>query len=111
VERKSGLLSRFKKAQPFHIHPEDGNCNACRNVGEFLTFDATHPLKTKSHVIFLGYLTAYFNCVGCIPLDGRMIMNNELERSMEGSGRDLLKVLSPHFPISAEEMHGNVQSQ
>jgi hypothetical protein len=23
----------FKSAQPPHIHPEDGNCNACRNVG------------------------------------------------------------------------------
>jgi hypothetical protein len=31
--------------QPIHIHPEDGNCNACWNIGQLPIFDATYTQK------------------------------------------------------------------
>jgi hypothetical protein len=37
-------------------------------------------------------------------------MNNELERTVEGSGRGPLKVLALHLCVRTEEIYGSIQS-
>jgi hypothetical protein len=44
------LYKASKNNQPLHIRPEYGNCNICRNIGQFSTFDAAHPPKLKLHI-------------------------------------------------------------
>jgi hypothetical protein len=39
--------SAFEDKRPAHIHPEDANCSACRNVAKPTTFDAAHPRNPK----------------------------------------------------------------
>jgi hypothetical protein len=34
---------------PIDIHPENGNCNACQNVGTLSTINTTYPRKPKLH--------------------------------------------------------------
>jgi hypothetical protein len=48
------LPALFKASEklPIHNHPEDGNCNVCRNVGELSTFPAAHPRKPKLYMLF-----------------------------------------------------------
>jgi hypothetical protein len=36
----------IKTVKSLTFHPEDGNCNICRN-GKLSTFDAVHPLKAE----------------------------------------------------------------
>jgi hypothetical protein len=42
---------------PFHIHPEDGNYNVCRNVGNLPTFDVAHPRKPKLYYIYASFVS------------------------------------------------------
>jgi hypothetical protein len=48
------LVLRFSRLEfNVNIHPEDGNWNVCRNVGQVWTFDAAHPRKPKFYKKFL----------------------------------------------------------
>jgi hypothetical protein len=42
----------YCSAQPLRIQPESGNCNVCRNVGEFSTLVASFPRRQKLHLEF-----------------------------------------------------------
>jgi hypothetical protein len=45
--RLPALHKMTKIDLPIHIHPEDGNCNVCRNVGQLPIVDACHTRKPK----------------------------------------------------------------
>jgi hypothetical protein len=58
VHWRNGQLSSRKGKEvikePLHIYPEDDTCNVCRNVGQFLTYDASHTRKPELNVSKLG---------------------------------------------------------
>jgi hypothetical protein len=42
---------KTKTDQPTHIHPENGNCNVCHNVGQLLIFDTHYTQKLKFYIM------------------------------------------------------------
>jgi hypothetical protein len=43
-------LPTTKIDEPIHLHPEDGNWNDCRNVGQLPIFAAAHNQKPKLYI-------------------------------------------------------------
>jgi hypothetical protein len=39
--------------QPVHIHPENGSCNCCWNVGQLPIFNTAHTQGPKFYIVFM----------------------------------------------------------
>lgn len=46
-----------------HIHPEEENCNVCRNAGELSTFGAALPRKTKMYILLISHGRPQFDSI------------------------------------------------
>jgi hypothetical protein len=52
-----------------YIHPEDGNCTVCRNVGKPITFDAAYPRKPKIYINIKDKFIFFKFSMNIMPLE------------------------------------------
>jgi hypothetical protein len=63
----------------------------------FTSILLSHNHSLISWLMF-GHSTVLFNCIGCVTLNGKMTVNNELEKTWKRSLMTCFEILYQHLP-------------